>query len=314
MALSSSRLPTSARLMKLHSTHINPLRRQYFTQSSSAHAVWRSTTVIQVVPTCTPRDNADGALQRQTTRLDLLRTPFHLSAVQKRTAHSSQSLSSSIVSGWRQYKGQIVTWTVIAICGGVFIYQQYAREQATKYKNMKPLRFLAENFVLNLSNLRAGRWWTLITYSFMHFAPLHLSFNVFGIMAFGPTVVTYFGTSAFVVGWLGSALSAGGASLWWENRSRKAGKIEAGAVGASGSLFGFLTMIACLTPYRPVSFLFIPISFPMWGTLATTVGLSLVCMAKSWLPFVGHAGHLGGIGFGALYYALLLRRKRILRF
>lgn len=309
MALSSRRLPTSAALMKLHFTHINPLRRQYFTQSSSAHAAWGLTKVFQFVPIQTARSNSNSALRHQSSRLEIIRNPSLLSMVQKRTAYSSPRLSY-----WRQNKGQIVTWTTIALCGAVFGYQQWAQEQAKRHNNLKPMRFITENFVVNLSNLHAGRWWTLITCSFMHFTPIHLGFNAIALTSFGPMVVTCFGASGFVIGWLGSALCAASASLWWENHSRKSGKMVTGAVGASGSLFGFLTMIACFSPSQPVGFFLIPISFPMWSFLATTVGLSLTFIANSWLPGIGHAGHLGGITFGALYYALSLRRKRIPRF
>lgn len=231
--------------------------------------------------------------------------------VQKRTAYSSQRSDSSY---WRQYQGQIVTYTTMGLCGIVFAYQNWAREQAKRHNNMKPLRFVTENLILNLSNVRAGRWWTLITHSFMHFSPLHLSFNALGILSFGPTIVTFFGPSGFVVGWVGSALAGGVASLWWENYVRKSGRNISGSVGASGSLFGFLTMLACLKPSHPVGFFLIPITFPIWGLIAGTTALSLTFMASSILPFIGHAGHLGGICFGGMYYALRLRGKRIRRF
>lgn len=222
--------------------------------------------------------------------------------------------SSPFVSYWRQYKAQIVTWTTVGLCTAVFCYQQWAKEQAKRHNNLKPMRFIAENFVLNLPNLQAGRWWTLITYSFMHFTPLHLTVNCFCLMSFGPMIASCFGTTGFIVGWWGSALVAGASSLLWETRARKSGRASTGAVGASGSLFGFTAMIACFNPTQPVSFMLIPYSFPMWGFLATAVGISLTFMANEWLPFVGHAGHLGGMAFGALYYATRLRRKRLPRF
>lgn len=311
MALCSRRLPTSAGLMKLRFPHA---RSQYFTQRSSAHAAWRITNVVQLVPFQASRGNANTALHRQTSRPDTLRSPSLLCKLQKRTAYSSQNPSqnpsSSIVSYWREYNGQILTYATMVFCGGIFAYQQWAREQAKKEKNIKPLRFIAENFVLNLSNLRAGRWWTLITYSFTHFNTLHLGCNLFGLLSFGPVVVSYFGTSGFVVCWLGSALAAAGASLLWE-KSRKSGQMVTGSVGASGSLLGFLTMIACHSPMHGVGLMFIPIEFPMWGAIAATAGFSVTALVLSWLPGLGHAGHLGGMTFGALYYFLRRRGKHV---
>ncbi|MCJ1465843.1 hypothetical protein MMC07_004462 [Pseudocyphellaria aurata] len=254
--------------------------------------------------------NADIALHCQTSRSDVFRGPSHLCKLQKRRTYSSQNSSSYIVSYWRENNSQILLWTTFALCLGVFGYQKWAEEQFRKHKNEKPMLFIAENFVLNLSNLRAGRWWTLITYSFTHFNGIHLVFNGVGLVNFGPVVVSYFGASGFVVCWVGSALAAGAASLLWE-KTRKSGPTVTGAVGASGSLFGFLTMLAFHTPMAEVGMMYIPISFPIWSSMAVTAGVSITALALSWFPHLGHAGHLGGMTFGALYYFLRRRGKTI---
>lgn len=266
---------------------------------------------ISIRPDTNSRGTPNSALRLQTSRLNLFLTPSLISVVQKRTAHSSPG---SYSSRWQENKDRIVTWTAVAICCATFVYQGWARQQASRYQNMKPWRFVEENLVCNANNFQAGRWWTLITHSFMHFTPVHLGFNALGLISLAQPIVTYFGTTAFVVCWLGSALSAGVATLWWQNHISKSGKMRSGAVGASGPLFGLTAMLACLAPRLPVSLMFLPISFPIVGALAATVGFSLASMNQGWLPWMGHAGHLGGISFGLLYYALILRGKRMPRF
>lgn len=245
------------------------------------------------------------------SRLDLLLTPSLISVVQKRTAHS---VPGSYSSHWQENKGRIIAWTAVGLCGAIFVYQAWAQQQASQYQNVKPWRIVQEDLVCNADNFEAGRWWTLITHSFMHFTPTHLFFNAVGLISFAPPIVMYFGTPAFVIGWLGSALSAGVGTLWWQKHISKSGKMRSGAVGASGPLFGLTTMLACLAPRLPVSLMFLPISFPIGGVLAATAGFSLASLHQGWLPWLGHAGHLGGMGFGVLYYALILRGKRIPRF
>lgn len=114
-----------------------------------------------------------------------------------------------------------------------------------------------------------------------------------------------YGTSGFVIGWLGSAVSAGVESLYRVGEVNQQTRKDNARGGGSFWQFVWVFGHSCLL----VSTGSIEVLLPIYITLATTVRLSVACITYSWLPFPGHAGHLGGLGFGALYFALSLRGK-----
>lgn len=202
-------------------------------------------------------------------------------------------------------------YTALGLCFVGFAFEQWGQIQASQHGNNKPLEFIRKNLVLSLSNIRDGRWWTLVTYSFMHGNILHFSFNAMALLSFGLPITSVFGRSAFVIGWLGAALSGAAASLWWEI-NKGDGRTLTNHVGASGCVFAFMTILTFLKPDHKV-FFFNIIPMPMWFATVGTVGLSVASLANSWFPSIGHTGHLGGIGFGALYYFTRLRPRLVLR-
>ena len=197
-----------------------------------------------------------------------------------------------------------MTGIAIGLCFAGFFFDGWAQLQASSYGNLEPLKFSRENLALSLSNIRNGKWWTLITYSFIHGNALHFTFNALTLWNFGPSVIRLFGSSAFVIVWLGATLTGAAGSLWWDQK--KAGEVS--HVGASGSIFAFTTMCALFEPKHPVAFFGI-IRMPIAGAMLGMVALSIAFLANSWFPHIGHAGHLGGVAFGTLYYLTWLRRR-----
>lgn len=82
----------------------------------------------------------------------------------------------------------------------------------------------------------------------------------------------------------------------------------ASAIGASGAVMGVSAVATCLLPTMPISIFLIPISIPLW---LVTAGYALFdgYYLDSQTSRTAHAGHLGGLAFGALYYAAYLRKS-----
>ncbi len=164
---------------------------------------------------------------------------------------------------------------------------------------------------------------------------MHIAFNMATLISFGPHAVRLFGPSGFAVLWVGSAAACGAAHVLWdqvqEQERRKRGKdritilgyqvvkddpkVSTQSIGASGSILGIVTAIGCFHPQMGISMLLVPFYIPAWGAALLFANFSLYSMVTGILPWMGHAGHLGGMAFGAAYYYTWLKRRlRLPRF
>jgi membrane associated rhomboid family serine protease len=164
--------------------------------------------------------------------------------------------------------------------------------------------------VLSLKNIQEGRYYTLLTSTFTHYHSLHLALNMMTLWSFGRTIVGVYGVPTFAILWVGSGLVGGAlqVSAWKRNIDSKE---NPRAVGASGSLFGMVSFLACVIPGARVSLLFVPMSLKtaVTGAAAFTV----LSIHQGWLPFIAHWDHLGGMLFGATWWLVMLRRGRVVR-
>ena len=170
----------------------------------------------------------------------------------------------------------------------------------------------------------------------MHFGAVHLGCNVLSLLSFG-RAAQVFGPSGFVGLWLGSALTCGAAHVLWEMvqvqelRKRKKDRItifghqlvqddptrstiSAKSIGASGSVLGIITALCCMKPNLRIGVLFLPQTIPAWVYGLVFITFSGYCMVSNSVPAIGHAGHLGGMAFGAAYYYTWLRRRVRIRY
>ena len=170
----------------------------------------------------------------------------------------------------------------------------------------------------------------------MHFQPVHLGCNVLALLSFG-SAAQVFGPSGYVGLWLGSAVACGAAQVLWEMfqeqelKKRKKDRIAifghqlvqddpthstifARSIGASGSVLGIITALSCMNPNTGIGMFFIPLYVPAWGCGLAFITFSGYCMVTNSLPALGHAGHLGGMAFGAAYYYVWLRRRLRIRY
>ena len=206
-----------------------------------------------------------------------------------------------------------IAYSLIALCStSTALYYG-----ATRTFNVRLSLWLQRNSVCSLENIHQGRWWTLLTSSITHFELMHLGINMYMIYQWAPLILTNYGLAHFAGIWSVGAICCSGASLLLDVYRRRRGRISSnervdpteqfgGSVGASGSLSGILMLLAMVAPSMGVA---------IWGILPMTLGQlqpviaigSVAAMWFGWAPRVGHAGHLGGMAGGWLYWLTFVR-------
>ena len=89
----------------------------------------------------------------------------------------------------------------------------------------------------------AGEWWRLLAAAFLHFGPLHLGLNMFGLGLLGPFVERMLGPGQFLMSYL---LTAIGSMLTLTILTVKTIDVTPVAVGASGAIMGLIGIEAAI--------------------------------------------------------------------
>ncbi|KAI4800408.1 hypothetical protein E4T44_11745 [Aureobasidium sp. EXF-8845] len=170
------------------------------------------------------------------------------------------------------------------------------------------------------SGVDSGRWWTIITSAFAHIDPVHFAFNMLSLYNFCSLCAFIPGMNGLhlfaVAG--GSAVTGGLGFLYHRKRKvQEAGRgdwqtktknYNSAALGASGAVMGVGALTACMVPNAPMQLMLIPITFPLWIFVAG-YGVVDSYFLDSPTSGIAHAGHLGGLVFGAAYYLAFLRKS-----
>ncbi|KAL8999591.1 MAG: hypothetical protein Q9169_001551 [Polycauliona sp. 2 TL-2023] len=244
--------------------------------------------------------------------------------------------SSNPSTQWQQYRPYVATYTVVGVCCSGYAYNFYADDQVQTKRNFSHRNFVDKHLVFTRDNYNAGRWWTLITCSFMHTTILHLGVNMFAFTSFAPLSIMLLGLPSTAALWLGGSISAMYLTMLGHDYKRKlantgrswqmtnissqplppraqASRENTRHLGSSASLLGIITAVACRVPRHGVYLIPIPVPIPLYGASGGFAVFSVVAWEQDLIPFLGHAAHLGGMAFGAAYYVLALRLKRLPR-
>lgn len=151
------------------------------------------------------------------------------------------------------------------------------------------------------ASLLPARPWTVATYMFTQFSPLHLIFNVLWLFWFGKILLLSVTSRHIVWLYFGGALTGAAAFLIVGTVSGEGGRL----VGSSAAVMAVMTAAAMLMPDRHVNFL-----------LVGAVRLKWVAGAAVLLTFLGIGGgsggaqsaHIGGVAFG-LAWGLAVRHR-----
>lgn len=132
-----------------------------------------------------------------------------------------------------------------------------------------------------VSGVAQGEYYRLLTAAFLHGGVIHIAFNMYALLVFGPLIEGAFGRLRFVALYLGSALAGSAASYMFSAPN-------APSVGASGAIFGLLG--AALVVTRRMRHDASVITFIIVANLA--IGFLV--------PVIDWRAHLGGLVGGVL--------------
>lgn len=151
-----------------------------------------------------------------------------------------------------------------------------------------------------MDNIKAGRWWVVLTCSFQHYSLIHFMIDMPLLWSIGRRFIWKFGAPAFVWTWLASALAGSACSLYWDKYTNSNNTVTIGGTGCSPALFGLTFAEIAFMPYALVT---------VWRLSAIWLGASLYYLFSDALPAIGNASHLGGMAGGLAAYFLLLRGR-----
>lgn len=178
-----------------------------------------------------------------------------------------------------------------------------------------PSRAFESLFGLSADGLRAGQFWSLLSYSFLHstdsFVLLHLVFNGLLLWFLGRELLPLLGARRFLGVWFGAVLAGG--LLWTAANWRFTDEV----IGASGGVCGLLALYTCVYPHQRTRVLifFMPVTVvPKYVTTALAMldltGFALFEASGHSSPLgTAHSVHLGGLLAGWLYYRFVHLRE-----
>lgn len=153
-----------------------------------------------------------------------------------------------------------------------------------------------------------GRWWTAVTYMFVHGGFLHLAFNMLMLFFFGPAVEERMSGRGFALYYLTCGL--GGAAL---SVAMLFTTPAAMVVGASAAVFGVALAFAMNWPDAPIYVFPLPIPIKAKWLVIFLAAVNLIAAVGGASNGVAHLAHLGGFLFGFIYLKsedAMVRRAR----
>jgi membrane associated rhomboid family serine protease len=137
-------------------------------------------------------------------------------------------------------------------------------------------------------NALPGRWWTAVTYMFVHASPLHLTANVYALYLFGPRIEHTWGVKKFT--WFYLLCGLGGVAF--EMLFIRGGVL----IGASAPVFGILTAYAMQWPDDELYLLFVvPMRARMLATGFFGFNLVLGLIGTNEGVNLAYFAHIGGV-------------------
>ena len=219
---------------------------------------------------------------------------------------------------YRSYESQVkannnVLYALMGTNIAVFSYAMYLKQQAQQGYQLPLVQFIRK-MTLNYSEFKSGVYLPLITSTFTHLDIGHIFSNMFtvyflgGFLASAPIITPM----RFLTIALGSGLSGSVGYLmnrYYQLQAQGRGaRDHTRGLGFSGAVMGISSVAACLAPQARVAIWGI-IPMPLWALVAGYAVYDGYYL-NSADSRIGHAGHLGGLAFGLVYYYARLRGLR----
>jgi membrane associated rhomboid family serine protease len=192
-----------------------------------------------------------------------------------------------------------------------------AREVMEKMMNGLPgmrVSIVQEWLELNPEKtIMQGQVWRLVTCAFCHLrhGVWHILFNMLALYWFGTRLERMYGSREFLLFYLAAAVCS---SLAYVGLAFYSGS-HAAAIGASGAFMGVMMLYVIYYPFETI-LVFWVIPVPLWALLSLYVlydlhPVLLTLAGDQFYTGVAHAGHLGGLVFGFLYWRCNMRLEAV---
>ena len=189
-----------------------------------------------------------------------------------------------------------VTKALMWILGIAFLLQQLNPEFAIWHLALWPLGEFqtAEGFVSPFQP------WQLLTYALLHGDWVHIFFNAFALIQFGPRLEYALGQKRFIQFLLVCTVGAAVCQLVVGTLLVNAGKPPFPTIGASGAIYGVLLAWAVMWPHDRVLMILPPMEVSVRTMVLIFGGLELLMGITGTAQGVAHFAHMGGMLFGWL--------------
>lgn len=151
-----------------------------------------------------------------------------------------------------------------------------------------------------------GDGWRLLSSMFLHGGLVHLAFNMYMLMLWGPFIERYFGHLNYLAIYLVSGLCGSLASAMWAAAPPARFLVS---VGASGALMGIAGACFAVRLLHVQNVRVPPLLGPSTETVALLIGINIVFGLVQ--PGIDNAAHIGGLLGGALLGAVLALAARL---
>jgi membrane associated rhomboid family serine protease len=145
-----------------------------------------------------------------------------------------------------------------------------------------------EKYKFNIGGINRGEKVRMFSSGFLHVDTAHLFFNMFTLYIFADVVISYLGTTTFLLVYIGSLLIGNLLSYYFHKN-----EYHYSAVGASGAVTGIVYSAILLRPDMSLYLMFIPIPIPAYIFGVGYLLYSLYGM-KNRVGNIGHDAHFGG--------------------
>jgi Uncharacterized membrane protein (homolog of Drosophila rhomboid) len=145
-----------------------------------------------------------------------------------------------------------------------------------------------DRYKFQINAIRAGQKERMATSGFLHVDISHLFFNMFTLYFFANVVISWFGSTKFLIIYFVSLIGGSLLALFFHKDEP-----YYSAVGASGAVTGVLYAAILLNPDMQLGIMFIPIPLPAY-VLGIAYLLYSIYGMKSRLGNIGHTAHFGG--------------------
>jgi membrane associated rhomboid family serine protease len=144
----------------------------------------------------------------------------------------------------------------------------------------------------------------LITHAFMHGSPMHILFNMWGLLLFGRELELRWGPGRLVLFYTVAILGGAVSQMAFAAATGDGTPMA----GASGGVFGLLLAFAIMFPERSLILIFLPVEIPARVFAVLYAGIELALGLTGTWAGVAHFAHLGGMAAGWLFLRVVRGR------